>query len=686
MPARTHWIKIRPMIPIPPRPATEQCHEMLQAGLDLLDQGITVFDADLRLVAWNKPFLRLLDFPDELAVVGMPFERFIRYNAERGEYGPGDREIQIAERVAAAATFAQHVTERQRPNGRVLLLRGEPLPHKGFVTLYSDITEQRYIENLAEHQNIQLEERVRRRTAQLENANANLTRANNENSRIAAALRRSEERLRLINDNIPILIGYFDKDEIYRYANKGYSDWYGLPEGAVTDRAVLDVIGPQVYGQVREFVQKALTGQQVSYEYQMDRNGQTVFARSTLVPEINAEGETLGCFVFSHEITEQRRMQAALIQAQKMEAIGQLTGGLAHDFNNLLTVIIGNLAALQDQRPDDALVNEFIEPALQSARRGAQLIKRLLTFSRQQPLAPQTTEIGRLVTDLARLVRRSLPESITISTDLGGNSLHALVDPAQLESALLNFALNARDAMPAGGYLHMATRTTELADTEAKGFDVAPGRYAVIEVSDNGCGMDAATLSRVYEPFFTTKRFGLGSGLGLSMAYGFARQSGGGICIQSQPGQGTTVIMVLPLTTNEPDAGQPEEDVPACQSGELVLLVEDEPSVRRVVRQQLIDIGHPVIEAEDGVQALEMIAHIPDIGILVSDIIMPGSLNGHQLAEKALALSPRIRIVLMSGYTDEEASAGISGLPILAKPFDRQDLSLALQGTYRSRK
>ncbi len=672
------------MIPIPTRPATEQCHEMLQAGLDLLDQGITVFDADLRLVAWNKPFLRLLDFPDELAVVGMPFERFIRYNAERGEYGPGDREIQIAERVAAAATFAQHVTERQRPNGRVLLLRGEPLPHKGFVTLYSDITEQRYIENLAEHQNIQLEERVRRRTAQLENANANLTRANNENSRIAAALRRSEERLRLINDNIPILIGYFDKDEIYRYANKGYSDWYGLPVDAVTDRAVPEVIGPQVYGQVREFVQKALTGQQVTYEYEMDRAGQTVFARSTLVPEINADGETLGCFVFSHEITEQRRMQAALVQAQKMEAVGQLTGGLAHDFNNLLTVIIGNLAALQDQRPDDAGVNEFVEPALQSARRGAQLIKRLLTFSRQQPLAPQATDIGRLVTDLARLVRRSLPESITVSTDLGGNALHALVDPAQLESALLNFALNSRDAMPDGGYLHIATRTIELDDARAREFDVPPGRYALIEVSDNGCGMDAATLSRVYEPFFTTKRFGLGSGLGMAMAYGFARQSGGGICIQSQPGQGTTVITVLPLTTHVADTDLPDEAIAPSQTGELALLVEDEPNVRRVVRQQLIDLGHPVIEAEDGAQALEMIRHIPDIGILLSDIIMPGSLNGHQLAEQARTLKPGIRVVLMSGYADEDGTTRNSGTPVLAKPFDRQALSRTLQDTYKS--
>ncbi|MDP3537900.1 MAG: PAS-domain containing protein [Azonexus sp.] len=661
-----------------PLPDTNQRYEMLQAGLDLLDQGITVFDAHLRLVAWNLPFLQLLEFPEELAQVGMPFERFIRYNAERGEYGPGDREIQIAERVAAAANFAVHVTERQRPNGRVLLLRGEPLAHKGFVTLYSDITEQRYIENLSEHQNIQLEERVRRRTAQLENANANLTRANSENSRIANALQRSEERLRLINDTIPILIGYVDQDEVYQYANKGYSDWYGHPEGSVTGRAVREVIGEQVYGQVREPVRKALTGQQVTYEYQMDRQGQTVFARSTLVPEFTPDGNTLGFFVFSHEITEQKRMQAALVQAQKMEAIGQLTGGLAHDFNNLLTVVIGNLAALQDHRPNDAEVNEFVEPALQSARRGVQLIKRLLTFSRQQPLEPEAIEIGRLIGSLSKLVRRSLPESIAVSTDMSGGSVHALVDPGQLESALLNFALNSRDAMPEGGRLHIAARGVELS-TDAAAFDVAPGQYALIEVADNGCGMDAATLARVFEPFFTTKRFGLGSGLGLSMAYGFVKQSGGGISIQSQVGQGTTVLMVLPLTTPGPDIDLPADEAPLTHGGELVLLAEDDPNVRRVVRQQLIDLGYPVIEAENGVQALEMIEQIPDIAIVVSDVIMPGGINGRQLAEQVLLGYPHMRIVLMSGYADDDEGEAASDLPVLAKPFVRQDLARALQ-------
>ncbi len=533
--------------------------EILQGGLDLLDQGLTVFDAHGQLLAWNQTFLQLLDFPESLARPGTPLAAFVRQARESGEFDASDDQPGFFEQLAAVDRKQACIREWQRPNGRVLLMRSEPLPHGGFVILYRDITEQRYIENLTEHQNSELEERVRRRTAQLENANANLRLAN----------------------------------------------------------------------------------------------------------------------------AEKERMQAALVQAQKMEAIGQLTGGLAHDFNNLLTVIIGNLAALRDHRPDDREVNEFIDPALQSARRGVQLIKRLLTFSRQQPLAPQAVDIELLVNGLATLIRRSLPESITLSTELAPAALHALVDPGQLESALLNFALNSRDAMPDGGELRITARAVSLAD-DAAAFEVAPGMYALLEVIDNGSGMSAETQARIFEPFFTTKRFGLGSGLGLAMAYGFAKQSGGGIIVHSQPGQGTTVRMVLPLTTPEPAAPSPSAVLPGRQHDELVLLVEDEPNVRQVVRQQLMQLGHPVIEAENGEQAWAMIEQVSAIALVVSDIIMPGPLNGRQLAERIAQQAPHIHIVLMSGYADEDDDQDeAASQPILAKPFLRQDLANAL---YQSRK
>ncbi len=655
-----------------------QRFDLLQGGLDLIEQGITVFDADLRLVAWNEPFLRLLGFPAAMAHIGAPFDSFIRYNARRGEYGPGDAEAQVAERVAAAQTFTAHVTERRRPDGRILRVRGEPLPHKGFVALYSDVSEQRYIENLIQDQHLRLEEQVRRRTAQLENANANLTRANHENLRIAAALRRSEERLRLINDNIPTMIGYFSRDETYQYVNRGYAEWFGVPQESIDGRRIRDVVGDAVYDQVIGRIQAALAGRQVSYEYSKQRDGQTLHARSTLVPEIGGDGEASGCFVFSYDITEQKRMQAALVQAQKMEAIGQLTGGLAHDFNNLLTVIIGNLSALRDARPADAALGEFVEPALRSARRGAQLIKRLLAFSRQQPLEPEAVDVGLLIDGLITLVRRSLPETIGVSADLPAEPVHALADPGQLESAVLNFALNARDAMPDGGRLHLAVHGRELVDA-ARDYDVPAGAYVVVEVTDDGTGMDAATLARVFEPFFTTKRFGLGSGLGLAMAYGFAKQSGGGIRIVSEVGKGTRVSLALPRATAQAGPATPPEAGAEPSPGELVLLVEDDATVRQVVRQQLMSLGYLVLEADSGDQARQLIEHVEDIVIVLSDVVMPGATDGRQLARHVAERRPRVRVVLMSGYADGTGGGAPPGQPrLLAKPFTRDELARAL--------
>jgi PAS domain S-box-containing protein len=656
---------------------------MLQAGLDLLDQGLTVFDADLRLVAWNAPFLRLLGFPQAMAHVGASFESFIRHNALLGEYGPGDVESQIRERVAAAASFAPHTSERVRPNGRILQMRGEPLPDKGFVTLYTDITAQRRVENLVQDQHAQLEEHVSLRTAELERANASLSDANEETARIAAALGRSEARLRLINDNMPVLIGYIDKNETYQYANKGYSDWFGIPPDEVLGSSIPQVIGNDIYSQIKEDVRQALCGQQRTYEYHMERKGKTVFARTTLVPEISLDNEALGFFALSQDITEQKQLQAALLQAQKMEAVGQLTGGLAHDFNNLLTVIIGTLVTLQEHRLSADEIDEFVAPALQSARRGAQLIKRLLTFSRQQALEPLSIDIGQLIKDTSELVRRSLPESIAVATDLPDGALHCLVDPGQLESALLNFVVNASDAMPDGGQLRICARRV-LLTTEAAAFEVAPGTYAMIEAVDDGCGMDDATLARACEPFFTTKRFGLGSGLGLSMAYGLVKQSGGGIAIHSQIGHGTTVQLVLPLALPPSvPALDPEPDAGLSHAQELVLLVDDEPNVRRVVRQQLIDLGYPVIEAGSAEEALEMIENIPAIAIVLSDVILSGATNGHQLGMQIAASHPRMRLLLMSGYSGNLSgnSSETSDLPLLAKPFVRQDLARALRAS-----
>ena len=675
-----------PNFPIDPQ-KTHYRHELLQAGLDRLDQGLTVIDGNLNIVAWNKAFLRLLDFPEDMAFVGATFESFMRFNAERGEYGPGNTDELVAERMRLARSFTPHYTERDRPGGQILSVRGEPLPHNGFVTLYTDITASRRYQQQIQQQNAELENHVALRTIELQTSNQRLVMADAANQRITEALRRSEENLRLITDTVPALIAYFDKQEIYRYVNKGYADWFGQAKDELLGRAIRDVVGEEVYDDISRHVRKALLGETVSYEYAMRNTaGKVVYARSELVPELDGQGIVVGCFVLSVNITDLKNAQAALVHAQKMEAVGQLTGGLAHDFNNLLTVVIGNLVTLHERYPDDPDIGEYVVPALKASRRGASLIKRLLAFARKQPLIPRRVSISELVADSLILLKRTLPANVSLSTESLDEPLFAMTDAQQLENALLNLALNARDAMAEGGCLTIRATRLVLDATQVADFDVTPGRYVALIVSDTGTGMDAATQARAVEPFFTTKRFGSGSGLGLSMVYGFAKQSGGGIRIQSALGEGCVVTLVLPC------AGEASELAPLVLASQrsthsdadrpLVLLVEDDPDVRRVIRMQLVGLGYPVIEAEHAADALSLLACVPAVGVLISDLVMPGGKDGRSLCLEASLSAPHVKTLLISGYSEGYPAAPI-GAPsprLLKKPFTDLELRHALEG------
>ncbi|HMV18158.1 MAG TPA: PAS-domain containing protein [Zoogloea sp.] len=659
-------------------------YDLLLAGFDLLDQAIAVFDAAPRLVTWNTAMLRLLDFPEELVRVGTPFEDFVRFNVERGEYGPGETERLIAERMAAVRAFQPHQAERTRPNGQILAIRGVPIPNLGFVTLWTDVTEQRRYEKLIEGQNAELETRVRARTAELEAANRDLTEAKSRLDSVAAQLSRSEERLRLIMDAIPALIAYVDAGERYRFANRGYAQWFGLDKNAIVGRSIAEVFGPDAYAQIKPHLETAADGERVSYEYtRTDASGRQVFARSAVVPDTSEAGGVQGYFVLSIDITEQKASQAALIQAQKMEAVGQLTGGLAHDFNNLLTIITGNLHALRDKLPAHQGYDDYLEPALSAAGRGTELIRRLLSFSRQQPLEPRAIEVGVLVTGMGQLLSRTLTEHIRLQLDLPTRKLHVLADPHQLENALLNLALNARDAMPDGGELRIAVAPRHISASLSLLVEVPAGEYVQFDVSDTGTGIDPALLPRLFEPFFTTKRFGAGSGLGLAMVYGFVRQSGGNIRILSTPGKGTNVRFILPMT----EAPAPRSDQPPARAAHhdaprgLVLLVEDEPEVRKVIREQLTELGYPVLEAANGIEAAAMLEAVDDIAVLVSDTVMPG-LGGRELAARARRLRPQLPILLITGYATQAPADG-PDLPTLRKPFDRSDLAAALDALHR---
>jgi signal transduction histidine kinase len=663
--------------PLPPRR-----NEALQAGLDLIDQGFTLIDENLQLIAWNKAFLDLLGFPAEMGHEGAPFESFMRYNAERGEYGEGDREEYVTERVDAAKAFSTHDIERTRPNGTVLRIRGVPVPGHGFVTLYSDVTEQRRAERLIMEQNAHLESRVAERTAELTAANEQLREALRLNNQFAHSLQRSEGQMRLITDSIPALVAYFDASLSYGYINRGYQEWFGLDPAHPEHASARQFLGADTYSRIKPHIKKALQGESVTFEYEVaTQRGIQRLARTSLIPEVSGHGQVVGCFELTFDITEQRRAHDMLVQAQKMEALGQLTGGMSHDFNNILTVILGNLSALAEQADIQHHVSEYIQPAIDAAKRGSDLIRGLLSFSRQQTMEITHVEVGSLIAEVDKLVRHTLPETLRLQLSLDASPVPCKLDAHQFQNALLNLILNAKDATESRGHIsiHCAARSVNAA--LAENINLSAGEYACISVRDDGCGMDSATRTRVFEPFFTTKPPGRGSGLGMSMVYGFARQSGGSVDVCSEPGKGTQVTLWLPTEAQATPPALPAH-APALASPQrfdgLALLVEDDASVRKIVRRQLLDIGYSVVEAENGTEAVELLNQTQGIRLVLTDVVMPGALNGFQVASYAMRKGHIPNVVLMSGYVpDAEA---IEGVPLLKKPFTREQLVLTLQG------
>lgn len=386
--------------------------------------------------------------------------------------------------------------------------------------------------------------------------------------------------------------------------------------------------------------------------------------------------------VQKQEQLERTKLEAQLHHAQKMEAIGNLTGGMAHDFNNMLGVIIGNIDLLRDLRKDDADVDELTGEALEAAFRGADLTRRLLAFARQQPLRPQPVDVNELVSGITRLLSRTLGEDIVISLDLSPEVWPVVVDPAQLEASLTNLATNARDAMANGGRLMVVTGNRRLdADYAAQHTEVVPGGYVLIEVSDTGTGMTQGVINRIFEPFFTTKSRDKGTGLGLSMVFGFIKQSGGHISVYSEPGIGTTFRLFLPRMAGDVSIVEESSAVPLVHGrGETVLVVEDNAALRRVVMRQLGELGYRALEAENAASGLRLMEG-ESIDLLLTDVVMPGGTDGRELARRARQRWPSIKVVFTSGFSETRLNGAAGPLssctPLLSKPYRKEELASA---------
>jgi len=496
------------------------------------------------------------------------------------------------------------------------------------------------------------------------------------------SLKRTEAFLRAITDHLPAQIAYIDAEQRFRFINRAGARWFARPPQEIVGRELSELVGDEEYQVRKPYIEAALQGRTVdargTFGYP---DGITRELDITYVPDIDDDGALRGYCALLVDITEDLEREDLLRRAQKMEAIGQLTGGIAHDFNNILGVIVGNLQLLARQLDDEKALARA-KSAERAAFRGAELTSRLLAFSRRQVLEPRIIEVNKLVQGMDDMLRRTLGEAIEIETVLGAGLWLTKTDPGQLENALLNMAVNARDAMPEGGKLTIETANTRLDNAYVRGHPyVEAGQYVMLAVTDTGTGIPKEVLDRVFEPFFTTKEQGKGTGLGLSMIYGFAKQSGGHVNIYSEVGAGTTVRVYLPRAmeaTAADDAVRASEEEAFPRGTETILIVEDDRALRETAMELLTDLGYSVLEAENGQQALALLEREAQIDLVLTDFVMPGGMNGLEVARQARQIRPELKVILTSGYAANGAvHRGIAEQDAhwISKPYDLASLA-----------
>ena len=521
--------------------------------------------------------------------------------------------------------------------------------------------------------------------------------------RAEAELRESELRFRTLADSVPILMWVSRSDGRREFVNQTYVDFLGAGYEAALSFDWRQRLHPDDYDRILE---DQVTGEASRQPFVLEAryrraDGEWRWVKSISRPRIGPEGQFRGFVGVGYDVTDARQAQAdlehinelmaervesaladrdraesALRRAQRLEAVGQLTGGVAHDFNNLLTVVIGALDLVQ-RRPDDAARRDrMIESALAAARRGERLTQQLLAFARRQPLKPQTVLVDDLIRDAEPLLQHAIGGGVGLSVALGASGAVSRLDTSQFDAALMNLVVNARDAVTQGGAIRVETATVELREGQAEG--AAAGAYVCVAVHDTGVGMDEATLARIFEPFFTTKEVGKGTGLGLSQVYGFARQSGGSATVESAPQQGTTVRLYLPLS-HEPLETEAEVAKTPPFEGERalkILLVEDDADVAALARAMLMDLGHAVRHVSAYDTAVALLGSDAELDLLITDLVMPGGRTGADVARLATEVRPNLPIIVCSGYAGETLQAADAlPWPLLRKPYSASNLS-----------
>ena len=503
------------------------------------------------------------------------------------------------------------------------------------------------------------------------------------------ALQVNEERFRLVAKASGSVIWECDLSDESRWYSDGIQEIFGY--SLVSDQSGSDVrdlsIHPDdaarvagAFSRLKAGIVSSLVEQ---YRFRRaDGSWATVEERAFTVMDV--EGQAVRILSSMTDISEQLQLENRLRQSQKMEAVGQLTGGIAHDFNNLLTIMMGNVEALSEDLTDRPDLQSMANMALDAADRGAEMTSRLLAFSRKQALEPRVLDLAQVVQGIDGLLRRTLPESIDIEVIRGGGLWKVELDPGQLEAALLNLALNARDAMHDGGSLTIEIANCSLDDAYvSQELDIKAGQYVMLAVTDSGHGISKDVIDLIFEPFFTTKEVGKGSGLGLSMIYGFVKQSGGHIRVYSEPGEGTVFKLYFPRAIGKEEQAILSPSSKNIVGGhEMILVVEDDSMVRSTVVAQLQSLGYHITEATTGKEAVEILQKGSEIDLLFTDVVMPGGMSGRAVADAARAIKPGIRVLFTSGYTENSIVHDGKldfGVQLLSKPYRREDIALKVR-------
>jgi len=630
----------------PSRADRDAMTEMTMAGLNLIQQALTIYDQTLHLAVCNRRFQEMFDLPDALVTPGADFADTIRYLAARGDYGDvGCVDAFVATRVEIARAFEPHYMERTRAGGRTISVEGSPLPQGGWVTVYTDITTTKRQEALLRARSAELSDRLLSYSEDLSAANRELGATITALEEAKRQITEAEARTRLTAEMMPAHIAHIGPDRRYTYSNRRLTSVMPGSRADLIGVHVADVLGPQPWSLIRPELDRAYAGQASVFEFTHEPSARRI--RVALTPDPTSGG----VYILSMDITRESQTRAALQQTRRREMAAQLTSGLAHDFSNLLTIILGMQSRLGRMGlPEGA--QDLVNATLAAARRGGGLLGRIADMTGPREHEPTPTDLSAFLGDLETLARSTLPSGISLGIETGGTADRYLLDAGMLQDSLLNLVLNARDACGDNGRITITARPVQ-------------ETWLEFVVDDTGPGFGAEAIRHALDPFFTTKG-GEGSGLGLSMVYDMTKLAGGRITLGNTE-DGGRVTLRLPLRT----AG-------TARPPGLVLLVEDSPDLRSTLRDMLRGAGHSVIEATSVDEASRLIADLPEISAVLSDIVLEGSRTGLDLVD--VPRGGDCPLVLMTSLPpdDPRSLAAEIRAPVLRKPFTASQLDAAL--------